>query len=218
MRNTGNFGKGALQFSKKKKPPAFGRRLLFSLGLFICRDKELPAPKARGAKCRFLKIVAGAKVPRESREVDLQGWPNLRVWLSPFVDCAPRCQSPMAEACRRHTAARGPAAAKAANARVHWVFLYADKTGRWDPRLQATTGDFGRTRRTAANDFRRVRAFSAGPENVDWPNISARDHYFVDGDFGRARRTAADNFRRVRAASDVFRWPPQKKAGQTLTL
>ena len=144
-------GRCNLQKRKSRRPSAGG--FFFSLGLFICRDKELPAPKARGAKCRFLKIVAGAKVPRESREVDLQGWPNPRVWLPPFVDCAPRCQSPMAEACRRHTAARGPAAAKAANARVHWVFLYADKTGRWDPRLQATTGDFGRTWRTAADDF-----------------------------------------------------------------
>ena len=57
----------------------------------------------------------------------------------------------------------------------------------------------------------------AGPENVDWPNISAWVHYFVDGDFGRARRTAktiSDGFGRPR----TFSAGPQKKAGQTLTL
>ena len=61
----------------------------------------------RGAKCRFLKIVAGAKVPGKNHANDLKGCQNPKFWLCVFVDNARRSQGLRAGACPEPRVARG---------------------------------------------------------------------------------------------------------------
>ena len=106
MQNEGQFGQGASEESKKK-PPAFGRRLFFFLR-FIYSPAKQNSPYLRHAarNADVLKIVAGAKVPRENREFGLQGCPNPKVWLQrPRHDAGLRSQ----EARRQHGPPTPPA-------------------------------------------------------------------------------------------------------------
>ena len=102
-------------------------------------------------------------------------WPNTRVWLPWFVDCAPRCYGLRAEACHRPTAARDPAATMAANAGGHWVSPTLRRLGdgiRAIERPRAISGQIGGRPRTISDWLGRPRAFSAGPQNVTGQNLA----------------------------------------------